>query len=315
MFFDLKQLCNLLMLLSNIDPGIPPIPFNGQTEPDIVASMAISTPHNVSLLSNAYPDRSGWESFLVDFRAGADCIAYPWYSLFGQLQGSSDGVVVVGQLGQSLDGRIATVTGHSKYINGQDGLIHLHRLRALVDVVVVGAGTVVADNPKLTVRLVEGAHPARAVIDPSGRVPANSGLYQEDGVDRMVFTSHKNTQSYPSGVSVHHVEKDANGKVPPQTIIQALHARGYRRILVEGGADTVTKFMLAGCLDRIHVILAPMVIGAGRPSFDLPPIESLSDAIRLPMRMHQIGREVLLDCDLTSRRLCSRIDRVRAERG
>lgn len=303
------------MLLSNINPGVQPIPFNGQTEPDIVASMAISTPHDVSLLNNFHSDQSGWESFLLDFRAGADCSSYAWHSLFGHLQGSTDGVVVVGQLGQSLDGRIATVTGHSKYINGQDGLIHLHRLRALVDVVVVGAGTVVADNPKLTVRLVKGAHPARVVIDPSGRVPANSGLYQDDGVDRVVFTSHKNTQSYPDGVSVHHVEKDANGKLPPKAIIQELHARGYKRILVEGGADTVTKFMLAGCLDRIHVILAPMVIGAGRPSFDLPPIDSLSDAIRLPMRMHQIGREVLLDCDLTSRRVGSRIDRVRADRG
>lgn len=299
------------MLLSNINPGIQPILFNGQTEPDIVASMPISTPQDMSFFKNAQSDESDWKAFLADFYADLDCSAYAWHSLFGQLQGTSDQIVVVGQLGQSLDGRIATVTGHSKYINGQDGLIHLHRLRALVDVVLVGAGTVVADNPKLTVRLVHGAHPARAVIDPSGRVPAHSGLYQDDGVDRIVFTSDKNTQSYPSGVSVHHVDQDANGKVPPQSIIQELHARGYRRMLVEGGADTVTKFMLAGCLDRIHVILAPMVIGAGRPSFDLPVIDALDDAIRLPMRMHRIGREILLDCNLTSRRLVSRNEHVR----
>ncbi len=269
--------------------------------------MAISTPQDVSFLKSVQPDQTGWKSFLANFHAGFDCSAYPWHALFGQLQATSDGVMVVGQLGQSLDGRIATVTGHSKYINGEDGLVHLHRLRALVDAVVVGAGTVVADNPKLTVRLVEGAHPARIVIDPNGRVPAGSGLYQDDGVERVVFTSDKNTQSYPCGVSVHHVAKDANGKVPPQTILKELRARGYRRILVEGGADTVTKFMLAGCLDRIHVILAPMVIGAGRPSFDLPIIDSLDDAIRLPMQMHQIGREVVLDCDLSSRRLRGRV--------
>lgn len=248
-----------------------------------------------------------WTRFLARFRAGEACAGQDWHALFGQLQATTDGLMVVGQLGQSLDGRIATVTGHSKYINGEDGLIHLHRLRALVDAVVVGAGTVVADNPKLTVRLVDGPNPARAVIDPSGRVSANAGLYQDDGVDRIVFTSKTNQQTYPVGVEVVHVERDSRGRVAPEAILKALHDRGLRRVLIEGGADTVTKFMLAGCLDRVHVILAPMVIGAGRPSFDLPPIQSLNDAIRMPMTMHRIGREVVLDCDLSSRRLASRI--------
>ena len=248
-----------------------------------------------------------WTRFLARFRGGEDCTDEGWHALFGQLQATSDGMMVIGQLGQSLDGRIATVTGHSKYINGEDGLVHLHRLRALVDAVVVGAGTVVADNPKLTVRLVDGPHPVRVVIDPSGRVSANAGLYQDDGVGRIVFTSAKNQQSYPVGVDVIRVEKDMHGRVAPEAILKALHERGLRRVLIEGGADTVTKFMLAGCLDRVHVILAPMVIGAGRPSFDLPPIQSLSEAIRVPMNMHRIGREVVLDCDLSGRRLANRI--------
>ncbi len=245
---------------------------------------------------------SDWTSYLNRFRAGEDCSDVGWHRLFGGLQGTSDGMMVVGQLGQSLDGRIATVTGYSKYINGQDGLVHLHRLRALVDAVVVGAGTVVADNPKLTVRLVAGSHPARVVIDPSGRVPESAGLYQNDGVGRIVFTSLQNRKSYPEGVDVLRVEKDIHGRMPPETILKALHHKGFRRVLIEGGADTVTKFMLAGCLDRLHVILAPMVIGAGRPSFVLPPIQSLNDAIRMQMKMHPIGQEVVLDCDLSSKR-------------
>ena len=247
---------------------------------------------------------SDWTSYLTRFRGGDDCSDLGWHALFGQLQAMPDGMMVVGQLGQSLDGRIATVTGQSKYINGQDGLMHLHRLRALVDAVVVGAGTVVADNPKLTVRLVEGTHPARVVIDPSGRVPASSGLYLDDGVDRIVFTSAKNRQRYPDGVNVLHVEKDIHGRMPPAVILEALREKGYGRVLIEGGADTVTKFMLAGCMDRLHVILAPMVIGAGRPSFDLPPIQSLHEAMRMPMKMHQIGREVVLDCDVSGVMRC-----------
>ena len=78
--------------------------------------------------------------------------------------------MVVGQIGQSLDGRIATESGHSKYINGPAGLTHLHRLRALVDAVVIGVGTAIADDPQLTVRRVSGQQPARVVIDPKGRL-------------------------------------------------------------------------------------------------------------------------------------------------
>src|SRR5690349_8709954 len=95
----------------------------------------------------------------------------PWDDRFGPLKaGAVDDLVVVGQFGQSLDGRVATETGHSHYINGPAGLAHLHRLRALVDVVVVGVGTALADNPQLTVRHVSGPSPARIVVDPRGRI-------------------------------------------------------------------------------------------------------------------------------------------------
>ena len=85
-------------------------------------------------------------------------------------RGVVDELMVVGQIGQSLDGRIATESGHSKYINGPAGLTHLHRLRALVDAVVIGVGTAIADDPQLTVRRVAGQQPARVVIDPNGRL-------------------------------------------------------------------------------------------------------------------------------------------------
>jgi len=84
--------------------------------------------------------------------------------VFDALQGTS---LVIGQLGQSLDGRIATPSGKSHYITGPESLVHLHRMRAWVDAVIVGAGTVAADNPQLTVRRVEGRNPVRVVIDPS----------------------------------------------------------------------------------------------------------------------------------------------------
>src|ERR1700752_47428 len=119
----------------------------------------------------------GWSEVPGNFRAPNGALPQPWEDRFGPLRhGSVDDLMVVGQIGQSIDGRIATVTGHSKYINGPAGLAHLHRLRALVDAVLIGIGTAVADDPLLTVRRCAGPSPARIVIDPSGRLPATARL-------------------------------------------------------------------------------------------------------------------------------------------
>ena len=99
-----------------------------------------------------------WEDFSNIFRRGQQPLPQAWADVFGPLRkGTVDDLMIVGQIGQSLDGRIATESGHSKYINGPAGLVHLHRLRALVDAVVVGVGTAIADDPLLTVRRVARA--------------------------------------------------------------------------------------------------------------------------------------------------------------
>src|ERR1700704_2740400 len=114
------------------------------------------------------PDDEDWREALTAIRAGrcngAVGASY-WDGIFGPLHaGQVDDLVVVGQIGQSLDGRAATATGHSHYINGAEGLDHLHRLRALMDAVVVGVATALADDPLLTVRRVCGPHPARGIL-------------------------------------------------------------------------------------------------------------------------------------------------------
>jgi hypothetical protein len=106
----------------------------------------------------------------------------PFWDLYAPIaRGNGAAPFVVGQLGQSLDGRIATATGRSHYINGPESIRHLHRLRALADAVIVGIGTVVADDPQLTVRKIEGRDPARVVIDPNGRLPPDARILAEDG--------------------------------------------------------------------------------------------------------------------------------------
>ena len=187
----------------------------------------------------------------------------PGRTIFGPLrQGAVDDLVLVGQCGQSIDARIATPSGHSHYINGEGGLAHLHRLRALVDAVVIGVGTAIADDPQLTVRRVAGPSPARVVIDPNGRLPSTARVLAADGIRRLVITRAPARTQPPAGVEIVTVAAD-KGQLAPAAIVAALAARGFRRILVEGGADTVSRFLAAGCLDRLHILVAPIILGAG----------------------------------------------------
>jgi diaminohydroxyphosphoribosylaminopyrimidine deaminase/5-amino-6-(5-phosphoribosylamino)uracil reductase len=244
-----------------------------------------------------------WAHVPRTFRGPLGSLPQPWEDLFGPLRrGSVDDLVVVGQCGQSIDARIATPTGHSHYINGDAGLAHLHRLRALVDAVVVGVGTAIADDPQLTVRRVEGPSPARVILDPNGRLPGSARVMAEDGVRRIVVTKAGSSMHLPAGVEVVKLVS-AEGQLSPEAILAALAERGLRRILVEGGADTVSRFVTAQCIDRLHVMIAPIILGAGRSSLDLPPIKLVGEAIRAPIRAHALGDEVLLDCDLSGQRL------------
>ncbi len=246
-----------------------------------------------------------WAEFVKAFRgaAGPPPSGQPWSDLFGPLKrGAADDLVVVGQIGQSLDGRIATESGHSKYINGPAGLDHLHRLRSLVDAVVIGAGTALADDPQLTVRRCAGPHPARVVLDPNARIPVSARVFTDDGVRRLLVTAEATRCAPPAGVE--HVALPVTDKhIAPAAILAALAERGLRRVLIEGGADTVSRFLAAGCLDRLHVTVAPIILGAGRASFILPGFDRADQALRMPVRAHQLDDEVLFDCDLSAQRV------------
>jgi riboflavin-specific deaminase-like protein len=238
-----------------------------------------------------------WLDFLKSFLSPSEQPAGDLNLLFGPLKNSS-GVTVVGQLGQSLDGRIATVTGQSKYINGQAGLKHLHRLRALADGVIIGVGTAIADDPMLTVRLVSGPQPARIVIDPSGKLSKNAKVWQQDGVRRIVMTRQDAQPDIPDDVE-HLSFAVSDDAISPIDMIKALEKCGMRRLLVEGGADTISRFMDAGCLSRLHLIVAPVILGSGRQGINLAEIQELKSAIRPVVRSHPLDGEMLFDCDLS----------------
>ena len=208
---------------------------------------------------------------------------------------------VVAQLGQSLDGRIATPTGESRWINKDAALDHVHRLRANVDAVLVGVGTVIADDPILNVRRVAGRNPARVVIDPKGRLPpAARCLADDDGCRRLVIhAAGVVAPALPDGVEIIHLPLDADGTLSPKAVVAALFARGLKTVLIEGGAWTVSQFINAGAVDRLHVLVAPVILGSGKPGLSLAPIDRLSEALRPPCRVFPlIDGDVLFDCDL-----------------
>jgi riboflavin-specific deaminase-like protein len=208
--------------------------------------------------------------------------------------------ITVGHLGQSLDGFIATHSGDSQFVTGEENLRHMHRLRALCDAVVVGAGTVAADDPRLTTRHVSGTNPLRVVIDPMARLSSAYHVFQ----DHEAPTLYVYVKRYVSGpapspghAEVLGVTDGPNGPNLAE-LVAHLRGRGCARIFVEGGGVTVSAFLASGLLDRVQVAVAPMFIGGGRPAFRLPAANLLRECARPSYRVFRMGGDMLFDCDM-----------------
>lgn len=205
---------------------------------------------------------------------------------------------VVAQLGQSLDGRIATASGDSRWINADGALDHLHRLRACVDAVVVGVGTVIADNPQLTVRRTDGNNPTRVVIDPNGRMPSDARMLNDNAAPCWLVRNARSGVAHDDGVIG---IPSHQGGLPPAAIVAELFKRGCRRILIEGGAKTVSRFLDARVINQLHLLVAPMIIGSGVAGLDLKPIAQLSDALRPRTRLIPFADgDVLFVCTMAA---------------
>lgn len=221
----------------------------------------------------------------------------PAASLYGKIAGAR-GRFVVAQVGQSLDGRIATPSGDAMNVSGPDGLAHLHRCRALVDAVIVGVTTVKADNPRLSVRLVEGPSPVRVVIDCHGALDGSEGLFHDGGASVIVIASTHTTEQALPGAEVVRISPSADG-IATGDIVKALTSRGLNRILVEGGSRTIARFIEEDEVDRLHVAISPLIIGAGPAGLNLSPVSRLVEARRPSADIYSLGSDILFDCALS----------------
>jgi diaminohydroxyphosphoribosylaminopyrimidine deaminase/5-amino-6-(5-phosphoribosylamino)uracil reductase len=200
-------------------------------------------------------------------------------------------------LGQGLDGYIATASGDSYYVTGPDNVRHLHRLRALADAIVVGAGTVACDDPQLTVRYVEGASPARVVLDPSARLDPQRRVFTDGAAPTLVVHADGVAAPAPGKAEVLRVPVDG-GRLKLDVLLARLHERGLFSVFVEGGGETVSRFLEAGLLDRLHVAIAPLLTGSGRPGLTLAARDRIAECLRPAHRVFTMGGDVLFDCDL-----------------
>lgn len=195
---------------------------------------------------------------------------------------------VYAQMAQSLDGFIATRDGDGAQLSGPEDHEHLHRLRALADAVVVGAGTVTADDPALTVREVPGPNPLRVVIDPHSRIPRGARLLVDPEAPTLWLTgADDDAEPAPHVTRIPLSPKEFE----PGNLVALLRRRGVSRILVEGGGSTVSRFLDAGCLDRLFLTSVPVLLGDGIPGVRGRPATTVRSAPRLASRRFDLGAD------------------------
>ncbi len=206
---------------------------------------------------------------------------------------------------ETFDGRIATANGQSQWISSPASLKFAHQLRARHDAILVGAQTVIKDNPELTVRHIRGRNPLRVVVDSSLKVPLQAKVFQNlSSADTLIATT--KTTDNPKcqriadyGVQIISVDADSEGKVDLKKLFKILAAKGISSILVEGGAQITTSVLKDNLASRLVTIIAPKIIGKGIEAIGNLNIIDLAHAKKLSFqKIKRIGPDIMIDSRL-----------------
>ena len=203
---------------------------------------------------------------------------------------------------QTLDGRIASSTGHSRWISSPPSHKLAHKLRSRHDAVLVGIGTVIRDNPQLTVRLVKGRSPQRIILDSQLRTPSDAVVLTEQDIAGTTIAT---TPSAPEsklkvfkevGIEVLVIPADTQGDVDLRQLLKTLGEYNISSILVEGGAETITSFIRLSLADRLVVFTAPRIMGRGVEAVGELEITEVERAIKLNFeRIYRNGDDVVIE--------------------
>jgi len=203
---------------------------------------------------------------------------------------------------QTLDGRIASATGDSRWISSQKSLRFSHKLRSLHDAVLVGAGTVEKDDPRLTVRLVKGKSPIRIIADSRLRIAPGSKVLKEQDIARTVIVStsqadgRKISSLRKMGIQTLVAREDTEGKVDLGDLLSKMGEMNISSILVEGGKEIITSFIRQGLVDKYIVISAPKIMGAGIDAVGNLGITDVDNALQLSfVKAYRNGQDLIIE--------------------
>ena len=201
---------------------------------------------------------------------------------------------LIGQIGQSLDGKIALNNGNSHYINEKESILYLHCLRAVCDGVLVGVNTVIKDNPLLTTRKIKGSSPVRLIIDPSLKLSNKYKIFKDNN-QNIIFTNSNKQKKINNTLIVKFPKKNFTNN-----IFKYLKKTSFKNILVEGGPTTLSNFIEMKLLNYMQFIISPTLIGSGIDSLKLKPITNLKNAIRVKNTISKLGKEIVMTLNLNS---------------
>jgi diaminohydroxyphosphoribosylaminopyrimidine deaminase / 5-amino-6-(5-phosphoribosylamino)uracil reductase len=202
---------------------------------------------------------------------------------------------------QTLDGRIATRQGQSQWISGESSLQLAHRLRACHAAVLVGVGTVVADDPRLTVRLVSGRSPVRVVVDSTLRLPLTANVLTDGAATTVIATTDRASEARVAevrrlGAEVLVLGQDAEGRVALEELLRTMMARDVASVLVEGGRAVITELLRRRLVQRVIVCIAPKILGSGVEAVGELNSRCLADALTFTeVSFTPLGEDLIFD--------------------
>jgi len=200
----------------------------------------------------------------------------------------------IGQIGQSLDAKIALNNGNSHYINEKESITYLHCLRSISDGLLVGVNTIIKDNPLLTTRKIKGQNPIRLVIDPSLKLTNKYNIFKDKNTN-IVFTTSNKKKNLNNTKIVKLPKKDFT-----LGIYKFLKKSSLKYILIEGGPTTLSYFIELKLINYMQFIISPTLIGSGIDSVKLKPITNLKKAIRARSNFSKLGKEIVATLDFNS---------------